>query len=197
MIERALRFNETIALDRLSPLARGIGPVDNLILIAINRAAHGLFGYHVGADEVFETDRLIWAVDAHLLAGAFDADDWQTLTLRAAVTGTQAMVGSSLGFAQRTLGTLVPDELADTMAHAPENHGVAAYFSSSSHLWRLRRDLAACSGLSEKARVFRYAAFPDDAFLQARFPDASGWPRSALHLRRWAEGIGKLLIGKR
>ncbi|MDZ4275503.1 MAG: nucleotidyltransferase family protein [Erythrobacter sp.] len=197
MIETGLRFDETIALERLSPRARAIGPVDNLILIAINRAAHGLFGYHVGADEVFETDRLIWAVDTHLLTGIFGARDWQALGERAAPTGTQAMVHNSLAFAQRTLGTAVPEAVADAMAHAPENHGVAAYFGSSSHLWRLRRDLAACTGLDEKARVFRYAAFPDDAFLLARFPDADGWPRPALHLRRWAEGIGKLLIGKR
>jgi len=196
MIERGLRFNETIALERLTPRALAIGSVDNLILIAINRAAHGLFGYHVGAGEVFETDRLIWAIDTHLLAGAFSASDWQALTERATATGTAPMVRNSLAFAQRTLGTAVPEAVADVMARAPENHGVAAYFRSSSHLWRLRSDLAACSGLGEKVRVLRYAALPDDAFLQARFPDASGWPRPALHLRRWAEGVAKLLIRK-
>lgn len=196
MIESGLRFDQTIALEHLSPRARGIGPVDNFLLTAINRAAHGLFGYHVGADQVFETGRLIWAVDAHLLTGAFGASDWQALAERAASTGTASMVGDSLAFAQRALGTAVPAHIADTLGRASADSGVAAYFSSSSHLWRLRRDLAACPRLGEKARVFRYAAFPDDEFLQARFPDAAGWPRPALHLRRWAEGIGKLLIRK-
>lgn len=196
MLETGLRFDETISLDRLTPGARGVSPVDNFILTAINRASHAKFGYNVGAQRVFENDRLIWAVDTHLLADGFTPSDWQALAARAAQTGTTAMVQSSLAFAQSALGTAVPAAISEQLAATPQDRGLAAYFGASSHLWRLRRDLAANPTLTDKARLLRYIAFPNDEFLRTRFPDASGWPKPALHLRRWAEGAGKLLVGR-
>lgn len=196
LLEAELRFDSTIPLDKLSPRARGVGPVDNLVLTAINRSAHGQFGYQSGEDRLFETDRLIWAVDTHLLAGSLGPADWEALAERAGRTGTAGIVRESLAFAQRTLGTVVPAETAAALARAPANHGLSFYYGSSSHLWRLKADLAACTSLDELGRVLRYVALPSEEFLQARFPDASGWPRAALHLRRWLEGAGKLLSGK-
>ena len=197
VLEGALRLDQTISLDRLSPRAVGIGPVDNLMLIAINRSAHGQFGYQVGDDLLFDTDRLIWALDVHLLASAFGADDWDALTDRVARTGTASMVEGMLAFATRVFGTSVPDEAIAALRRAPTDHGLAAYYGASSHLWRLRRDLAAGVGLGEKVQVLRYVLFPSDEFLQARFPDAHhAWPRPILHLRRLTEGAGKLLRGR-
>lgn len=196
MLEAGLRFDVSVALPRLSPGARGIGAVDNLVLTSINRSAHGQFGYYSGGDRLFDTNRLIWAVDVHLLASTFSPDDWEEVASRAAKTGTAAVVRDSLAFAQRSIGTMIPAEIADALERGPSNHGLAAYFGRSSHIWRLRRDLAACDGPAETARVLRYVAFPSDDFLQARFPDAQGWPQPALHLRRWVEGAGKLLAGK-
>jgi len=194
MLETGLRFDETTTLERLSPHARGVGPVDNLILTAVNRSSHGKFGYYVGNERLFENDRLIWAVDAHLLAGGFTPDNWQALAERAAHTGTAAMVSASLTFAQTALGTKVPAAITASLANAPQDHGLAVYHGASSHLWRLRRDVAAGRTLGEKTRVLRYVAFPSDEFLRTRFPDATGWPRPALYLRRWVEGASKLLI---
>ena len=196
MIERALRLNEADTLGRLSPRARAIGPIDNLILTAINRSAHGQFGYHSGAQRLFERDRLIWAVDTHLLAGTFGPAEWDALTERAERTGTAAIVHDILAFAERTLGASVPRETLATLAQAPVDCELMAYFGSSSHLWRLRRDVAACADMGEMARVLRYVALPNDEFMADRFPDAAAWPRPALHLRRWLEGAGKLMSGK-
>lgn len=196
VLEGALRFDQTITLDRLSPRAIGIGPVDNLILIAINRRAHGQFGYHVGDDLLFETDRLIWALDAHLLASAFGSAEWDALADRVARTGTAPMVEGMLAFATHVFGTAVPQEMIAALRRSPVDHGLAAYFGASSHLWRLKRDIAAGADLSEKAQVLRYVVFPSDEFLQTRFPDSQAWARPVLHLRRWIEGAGKLLRGR-
>lgn len=196
LLEAELRFDSTVPLEKLSPRARGVSPVDNLILTAINRSAHGQFGYFSDSDRIFETNRLVWAIDTHLLARSFGPDEWQTLTDRATRTGTTKLVSDSLAFAERALGTLVPPSITQALAAAPANPDLAAYLGSSSHLWRLKADLAACTSLGELGRVLRYVALPSDEFLQARFPEASGWPRPALHLRRWCEGAGKLLIGR-
>ena len=197
LLESELGLDAGVPLAGLAPCAQGIGPVDNLVLVAINRSAHGQFGYYSGADRLFESDRLIWAVDTHLLVKAFGPGDWEMLVQRAARTGTAAIVSDTLAFAQRALGTCVPDQVRAGLEQAPADRGLAAYFGASSHLWRLRRDLAACTGPGEAARVLRYVALPSDEFLQARFPDLTGWPRPALHLRRWAEGAGKLMTGRR
>jgi hypothetical protein len=196
MLEGALRLDQAIALDRLSARAIGIGPVDNLILIAINRSAHGQFGYHVGDDLLFDTDRLIWALDVHLLASAFGAQEWDALTERVARTGTGPMVEGMLAFAMRVFGTAVPEATIAALRSLPADQGLAAYYGASSHLWRLKRDIAAGADLAEKAQVLRYAVFPSDEFLQARFPDAQAWARPVLHLRRMIEGASKLLSGR-
>lgn len=196
LLENELDLDASVPLDRLSPCAQGIGPADNLVLVAINRSAHGQFGYFSGTDRLFESDRLIWAVDTHLLVKTFGPDDWDTLVQRAARTGTAAIVNDTLAFARRALGTCVPDAVRAALAQAPADRGLAAYFGASSHLWRLRRDVAACTGPGEALRVLRYVALPSDEFLHARFPEATGWPRPALHLRRWVEGAGKLLTGR-
>lgn len=195
MLERGLDFAGTVALDRLSPTARAIGRVDNLILTCINRSAHGTFGYHVGDTRLFEADRLIWAMDMHLMTSGFGPAQWQALIDRAALTGTAAMVRSGLAFASASLGVPVPDHVRAALAKVPDDHGLAGYFGTSTHVQRLRRDIAACDALSDKARVLRYVAFPSADFLQDRFPDAGHWPSAALHLRRWVEGAGKLLRG--
>jgi len=196
MLERGLRFDKTIPLNRLSPNARGVGPVDNLILTAINRGAHAVFGYNVGPERMFEADRLIWAMDVHLLTGQFVSGDWDDLVERASLTGAAGMVRASLAFARRTLGTVVPEGIDAALARVPADHGLGAYFRLASHVHRLQHDLAACGSIGEKARVLRYVAFPSGDFLQSRFPDAEGWPRPILHLRRWIEGAGRLLSGK-
>lgn len=196
LLESELDLDATVRLDRLASGALGLGAVDNFILIAINRGTHGRFGYYSGDERLFESDRLIWAVDAHLLATGLDETGWDTLVERAVRTGTTTFVSDTLAFAQRTLGTLVPQAVREGLAQAPADHSLVAYLGSSSHVWRLRRDVAACTSPIEAARVLRYVALPNDQFMQARFPDASGWPRPALHLRRWAEGAGKLITGK-
>jgi hypothetical protein len=195
-LEGGLQLDETVALDRLGPHALGLGPIDNLILIAINRSAHGQFGYNVGDERLFETDRLIWALDAHLLVANFSDDDWDNLAQRAARTGTAAMVAGILALTTRVLGTAVPQAVTAALREATADHGLGAYFGSSSHLWRLQRDLAACASLGDKARVLRYVVFPSADFLQSRYPDAQHWPRTALHARRMVEGAGKLLTGR-
>lgn len=195
-LEGGLRFDQTVALGRLEPQARGLGPVDNLILIAINRSAHGQFGYIVGDSLLYETDRLIWALDAHLLAATFSGDDWASLADRAARTGTAPMVAGILALATRVFGTDVPHETATALREAPTQDGIAAYYGAKSHLWRLQRDIAACNSFSEKAKVLGYAFFPSEDFLRNRYPDAQHWPRPALHARRLFEGAGKLLTGR-
>lgn len=58
-LERGRIGTRTAALARLAPQARAITGPDNLVLVAINRASHGVFGYQSDRRKLFEGDRLI------------------------------------------------------------------------------------------------------------------------------------------
>ena len=186
----------SVPLPRLSESARGIGPVANLILTCINRASHEAFGYIVGNEKMFECDRLIWALDIDLVSESLSPEQWDQLVAQAGQTGSSPFVHSALQFAQRTLGTAIPEQVIEQLAAQPGDERLIAYFSSGSASKRLKLDLAASHTLGDKARVLRASILPGADSLHERFPDAPNWPVSALRARRLISGVGKILRGK-
>jgi hypothetical protein len=194
--ERAGIGSRTVPLPRISPAARAIAPTDNVILIAINRALHGQFGYITGADKAFEEDRLIWAMDFDLLCGSFGQGDWQALMGAVQMSGTAPVVLSALTFAQAALGTAIPAEIMAQLAAVPGDARLLRYLGEMSGMARLRLNLSACQGLTDKLRLTRYTLFPGAEVLHERFPKAAHWPIPALQVRRLLFGIGQLMQGR-
>lgn len=195
-LERGSCFGDHIDLPQLASGAKGMGSVGNAILTSVNRHSHGVMGYYVAHTKLFETDRLIWAVDLFLLTRAFSAVDWAGLADQAQRTGTAPIVLDGLRFAQAALGADVPQSAISVLEHAGQTEDVAHYFATTSGVGRLRLDLAGSPQLRDKVRLLQRVLLPGDAFLQERFPDAQGWPRSLLHLRRMIEGAAKFARGK-
>jgi Uncharacterised nucleotidyltransferase len=185
-----------IPLPRVSPSAQAIAPTDNAIMIAINRALHGQFGYVSGGGKMFENDRLIWAMDLDLLCNAFDESDWQALADTAEASGTAPAVASALGFAQSVLGTAIPPDIRARLTAHPGDPDLLRYLSALSGIDRLRMDLSACRTLKEKLQLVRYILLPGAELLHERFPDATHESIPALRARRLVEGVGKLLMGR-
>lgn len=185
-----------VPLPRVSPSARAIAPTDNAIMIAINRALHGQFGYFSGSAKAFDQDRLIWAMDLDLLCGAFGESDWQALADTAEASGTAPAVASALRFAHDTLGTAIPPDVAARLAAHPGDPHLLRYLGALSGIVRLRLDLSACLTLQEKLRVLRYILFPGTELLHERFPDATHWALPMLRARRLLAGAGKLVTGR-
>lgn len=196
LIERGSILADTIPLPALSPSAKAIGPVGNLLLTAINRHSHGAMGYHIGTEKVFATDRLIWALDIFLLARSFGQRDWERLAEQAGLTGTAAIVLAGLQFAEQAIGAEFPADVVKRLGDIGTTPDVATYFATTSGPKRMWMDLSASHGVIGKARLVRRVMLPGDAFLSERYPDAQGWPRPLLHLRRWVEGAAKLMISK-
>lgn len=192
-LDRAGIGTRSAPLPRLSETARGIAPADNLVLIAINRALHETFGYQSGEAKLFEQDRLIWALDTHLLGSAFSAADWQDLLAAASASGTGPLVHSLLAYARATMETALPPEIVAALAILPEDPELLGYFEAMSGFARLRCDLAASPTLGAKLRLAGYTLFPGTEVLHERFPDAAHWPLAALQARRIVAGAGKLL----
>ena len=191
LLEQGRCFAAQIELAQIAPGARGMGAIGNVILTCVNRHSHGVMGYFVADTRLFEAGRLIWAVDLFLLTRAFDASAWDDLVVEAGQTGTASIVLSGLRFSAATVGTIVPPSVIAALAEVVQVDDVAHYFATTSGARRLQSDLAASPRLSDKARLVLRVLLPDDAFLEERFPDARGWPRSALQVRRLIEGAVK------
>jgi hypothetical protein len=195
-LEQGTCFAQHIDLPQIASGAKGMGAVGNVILTCVNRHSHGVMGYYIANTKRFETGRLIWAVDLFLLTRLFGPQPWEELVAQARRTGTASIVLSGLRFCQARLGAAVPQSVIGALEHAGQGEDVAHYFATASGARRLRLDLAASPQLSDKARLLLRVLLPGAAFLQERFPDAQGWPHSALHLRRVIEGAAKFARGK-
>lgn len=192
LLEQGSCFAEHIDLPQIASGAKGMGAVGNLILTCVNRHSHGIIGYYVANTKRFETGRLIWAVDLFLLTRSFGAAEWDTLVAQARHTGTASIVLSGLRFCEARLGAVVPQSVIGALEHVPQGADVAGYFATVSGARRLQSDMAASPRLRDKARLLVRVLLPGKAFLRERFPDAQGWPQSALYLRRLIEGAAKL-----
>ena len=196
LLEANLPRRRTIALPGISASARGIGAIDNLLLICINRAAHGRFGYQVGNSMLFENDRLIWALDIHLLTATFAAADWRELTESASASGASDIVLSGLKLAQGTLGTELPDDVLATLERQSEDARLTHYLANASGRQRFMLDLAASPSLDEKIRLVALKLFPTREQLHERYPNATHWPTLALRVRRLFSGMGNFVKGR-
>lgn len=173
-----------VSLARLSPHARGLGLLHSLIMTCINRAAHGTFGYFVESDRVKETDRLIWAIDIHLLCDRFGDEEWRRLPQLGEASGASELVRSGLMFARQSLGSFVPDDVLAALASAAGPQPVTHYLNTASQRQRVMMDWNASPTWSERLALLHRNAFPDRAMLMERYPKATGWPLPALHLLR-------------
>lgn len=182
----------SIPLPRLVNGARALAPADNLVLVAINRASHQIFGYRVNDAQLFDQNRLIWALDVDLTCNAFDATDWQHLLETARATGTAPLVHSALAFAEARLGTVIPVAFSRTLAAEPGDAKLMRFLSKLGGLERLRLNLEACPTLRPKLHMLRYSLFPRSERMRERFPDTAHWPVAALYARRMWSGLRPL-----
>lgn len=181
-------------LPSLSPSARGLSPTDSFIQTCINRRAHRGFGYLVGEEKIEGGDRLIWALDLHLLAQDFEASDWRQLIETANVVGAGEIVASGMNFAQRSLATDFPDEVRNALAHSGR---MSDYFAAPSTAQRLAMDVAASRSMSAIAALLSGHLFPPRSFFTERDPGAARGSLAWLRARRLLDAGVRMLLGRR
>jgi len=196
LLETNLPRKRSVALSLLSPNARSVGAIDNLLLICINRAQHGKFGYQVGRTRLFENDRLIWALDIDLMTASFDESDWDEVVESASASGSADIVLSGLQMAQRLLQTSIPEPVLAKLKEQSNDARLTCYLEVRSGRKRLMLDLAASPTLGDKMRLLHFKLYPSEDLINERFPDAQGWPIAALRARRLVSGFGNLLRGR-
>jgi hypothetical protein len=182
-----------IALPRLSPHARCLNAAQSLLMTCLNRANHNVFGYYVDNAKLRESDRLIWAIDLHLLCTVMENDDWRDVTAMAQASGMTSIVKSGLEFAQHALASKVPDWVMAQLDHDIAPHGIGHYIETASQWERLRMDWAASDGVLDRLALLQRNSFPDPSLLRERYPEQRHWPLIALYARRLGETAIRLV----
>lgn len=99
----------SIAVPRLAPNARGLGPVDALLHAAVHRARNLANG---------TGDALKWLYDLVVLTQAFGADDWTGLLDRARQKQLAGMTQSALEAAEQVFALAIPQTVRDGLRQA-------------------------------------------------------------------------------
>nr|WP_298925202.1 nucleotidyltransferase family protein [uncultured Erythrobacter sp.] len=195
-IERDHPRARTKHLPRLSRVASCTGAIDAFIQICINRSGHAAFGYNAGSDKLMEGNRLIWAVDLHLLARDFSDQDWADLASIAERWGASRSVALGINFARKTLSFAVPPGIEARLKRPQLSNTISDYYEAGSAHLHFKQDFASAKSMKAKTALVWDHAFPGREFLEQRYPDADGWPISILYARRLLDGAGRILLGR-
>lgn len=173
-------------LPRLAPDALAMNRVLTLLHSCIHRAMHLTSPYFVGGVTYYGGDRLIWAKDIDLLAGALSDAEWKRFSRAALDQGVAAVSLDGLLMARRSLGTNIPQPVLDALGTAGAEPA-SAYLLGSRQMGRAWQDLWAISGWRRKFAYLGARALPSESFMRAKYPHLASSPLAMLHVRRMVD----------
>ena len=175
-------------LPRLAPDALAMNRVLTLLHTCIHRAMHLTSPYFVDGVTYYGGDRLIWAKDIDLLAGALSNEEWRRFTAAALDQEVASVCLDGLGTAQRLLGTVIPDQVREALGAARDERP-SAYLLGAGQARRAWQDLLAIRGWNRKIAYLAARALPSERFMRAKYPALGRSPLALLHVRRMIDLI--------
>lgn len=179
---------DPLVLPRLGPTALAMNRPLTLLHSCIHRAMHLTSPYIVGGVTYYGGDRLIWARDIDLLAGALSDVEWSALTDQAIAQGVAAVCGNGLDLARRTMGTSVPDVVTRRFANVCGERA-STYLLGAGQARRTWLDFRAIAGSRRKLAYIAARALPSARFMRGKYPQLADRPLALLHLRRMIDLI--------
>ena len=190
-----LTFDEVdaraVALPRLGAHARGLAPIDALLLACIHPVMH-----HRNADS------LTWLFDIHLLASSLSAQDLARFTEMAVVKQVSAICAHQLTAARTRLGTRIPDAAIREMTRNPKRESTAVYLRPNRRWFdELTSSLQGLPRWRDRLRLIREVVIPGHEYVLKAY----GFERSLLgiallpmlYLHRLLFGGWKLVAGRK
>jgi hypothetical protein len=171
-------------LPRLSPDARAMDRVRLLLHTCLHRAVHCNTPYFVEQAAYYGSGRLIWAYDVHLLANAFDGEQWSHLCALATGKGVAAVCLDGLAAARSSLGTEVPCGVLADLEKAAVSDRKNSYLVRSTALSRAWQDVRALPGFRRKLRYARARILPSASFVRDKYPQMANSSLSRAYARR-------------
>jgi len=177
-------------LPRLAPDALAMSRVLTLLHTCVHRAMHLTSPYFVDGITYYGGDRLIWAKDIDLLAGALTAADWQEFARAALSQGVAAVCLDGLRLAKRELGTEIPPQVLESLGAAGVEPA-SAYLLGARQMGRAWQDLLAIPDWRRRLTYLGHRAFPSAAFVRRKYPAMARMPLGLLYARRMIDLLRK------
>jgi putative nucleotidyltransferase-like protein len=179
---------DAMAIPGLGPHGRGPSAPAALLLACVHRVAHH-----------FDSGRLIWLYDIHLIASTLAAAEWARFLDLALSRRVAAICARSLDRAAAEFGTCIPAAIAeDARLRAPqEREASAAYMMPGrSQMQNLADDLQALPTWRHRLQLMREHLFPSPQYMREVYALSSRAPLPLLYAtralrgaRRWLERI--------
>lgn len=179
---------DPLPLPRLDPQAQAMNRPLTLLHTCIHRAMHLTSPYIVGGVTYYGGDRLIWARDIDLLAGALSDAEWQRFTTLAVDQEVAAVCRDGLALAQRTLSSAIPEEVMAALGKA-RNELASAYLLGAGQARRAWLDLCAIPGWRRKLAYMGARTLPSARFMRGKYPGLADKPIALLHFKRMVDLI--------
>ena len=188
----ALAFQElaqrAVPVAALGPHARTLRPIDALILACMHRLGHRQAPYYVDGEAHYDSNRLIWLYDIHLLAQSLAVEQWEEFARVAMAKQLQQLCLDGLNAAKRAFGTSIPAFVEDFFIHAPKGEVLnVSRFYLSRWRWELS-ELGALPTWKLRLKLLQEHLAPSPAYLLEKYE---------LKDRRWLPlfYVGRALAG--
>jgi hypothetical protein len=182
-----------IAIDGLGSLARTIKPAHALLLACMHRLGHLQAPYYVDGVARFDSDRLIWLYDIHLLAESFGQAQWRDFSQIAVAKQLQLVSLDGLAAARRRFATAIPAAVEQSLFRATPVPAVPVRrFQAPRWRWEISELMALPTWL-QRCQLVKEHLLPAPAYLSAKYgPKAASW-LPLFYLRRALAGVWKRL----
>ena len=183
----------SIAIAALGSHARGLGAEHALLLACMHRLTHRQAPYYVDGVAYYDSDRLIWLYDIHLLARAMTPNQWQRVIEVALEKGLQEICLDGLQAAANSLGSGVPAEVTRRLSlRGSQRIKAVASFNVSPWRWELKGIWASRSWRAGLKMLAEHL-YPPSFYMLSKYRLTNRKLLPFYYLRRAVEGIWKRL----
>ena len=175
---------DSTSLPLLGPSARGLSAPHALLLACVHRVAHH-----------FNSNRLIWLHDIHLLASALSLTDWECFLSLIEERRVAAVCKDSLDRAAQRFRTGIPASVAsDPRLRSPViEEASAAYTRRRRVVSDVASDLQALPSWRARLRLVREHLFPPPQYMREVYSLSSRAPLPWLYASRAVRGARRWL----
>lgn len=164
----------SIGVPALGTWARAPGDVDALLLTCIHRVAHH-----------YDSPRLLWLYDIHLIASGLDRQAFGRFTDLAAAGAMTAICARGLRLAREFFHTALPDEAMNALAaHTSPEPSAVFLRRGRRKVDTLLLDLRLVGSWSARGAMLRQHLFPPATYMLARYDVSNRLLLPALYARR-------------
>ncbi len=181
----------SIAIPALGTHAFGLGAEHALLLACMHRLTHRQAPFYVDGVAYYDSDRLIWLYDIHLLARAMTASQWERVIEVALQKGLQEVCLDGLQAATNSLGSDLPADVMQRLSfRASHRIKAVASFNVSPWRWELTGIWASRSWRA-RLKLLAEQLFPPGSYMLSKYRINNHKLLPCYYFRRAVEGIWK------